>query len=112
MLLLILHLIPAESDPYGIVSRLLDGLPSGSYLVISHPAKDIQAAAAADAVKRYNQLVSTPRTRRTHAEVARFFDGLELLDPGVVQIRQWRPYPDTMTPAGAVSSHGGVGRKP
>jgi phage gp37-like protein len=112
MLLLILHLIPDESDPYGIVARLLDGVPSGSYLVISHPAKDIQAAAAARAVKRFNQLVSTPQTRRTRAEVARFFDGLELLEPGIVQIHQWRPDPNTIAPAGAVSSHGGVARKP
>jgi hypothetical protein len=112
MLLLILHLIPDKSDPYGIVARLLDALPGGSYLVISHPAKDIQAAAAAEAVKRYNQLVSTPQTRRTRAEVTRFFDGLEILDPGIVQLHQWRPDPDTVAPPDAVSSHGGLGRKP
>ena len=112
MLLLILHLIPDQSDPYGIVAWLLASLPRGSYLVISHPAKDIQAVAAAKAVKRYNHLVSTPQTRRTRAEVARFFDGLEILDPGIVQLHQWRPDPDTAAPPGAVSSHGGVGRKP
>jgi len=111
MLLLVLHLIPDNNDPHAIVDRLLASLPSGSCLVISHPAKDIQATAAAEAVKRYNQLVSTPQTRRTRAEVTRFFDGLEILDPGIVQLHQWRPDPDTVAPLGAVSSHGGVGRK-
>ncbi len=111
MLLLILHLIPDENDPYQIVARLLDSVPAGSYLVISHPAKDIQAAASAEAARRYNQLVSTPQTRRTHAEVTRFFTGLDVIDPGIVQLHQWRPDPDTVSPPGAISSHGGLGRK-
>jgi S-adenosyl methyltransferase len=112
MLLLILHLIPDDGDPYGIVARLMAAVPAGSYLVISHPAKDIQPEAAAMAVQRYNQLVSTPQTRRTHAEVSRFFAGLELLGPGVVQLHQWRPASGTLVPTRAVSSHGGVARKP
>ena len=112
MLLLILHLIPDASDPYAIVARLLDALPSGSYLAISHPPKDLQAAEAAEAVKRYNELVCTPQTRRTRAEVSRFFNGLELLDPGIVMLHQWRPDPDTAAPPGAISSHCGVARKP
>ena len=110
MLLLILHLIPDEADPYAIVATLLDAMPRGSYLVVSHPAKDIQADAAAEAVRRYNELVSVPQTRRTHQEVCRFFDGLELLEPGVVQLHQWRPAGELVPPK-AVSSHGGVGRK-
>jgi len=112
MLLLILHLIPDENDPWGIVARLLSAVPSGSYVVISHPASDIQAAAAAKAMRRYNQLVSTPQTRRTQAEVAQFFEGLEILDPGIVQLHQWRPDPGTAAPPDAVSSHGAVARKP
>ena len=112
MLLLILHLIPDQSDPCAIVARLMASMPRGSYLVVSHPASDIQATAAAEAARRYNQMVSTPQTRRTRAQVMRFFDGLEILDPGVVQLHQWRPDPGTVAPVGAVSSHGGVGRKP
>jgi S-adenosyl methyltransferase len=111
MLLLILHLIPDDADPYAIVATLLGALPRGSYLVVSHPARDIQPDAAAEAVRRYNKLVSVPQTRRTRAEVSRFFDGLELLEPGVVQLHQWRPAGD-LVPPNAVSSHGGVGRKP
>jgi hypothetical protein len=111
MLLLILHLIPDDADPHAIVAALLGALPRGSYLVVSHPARDIQSDAAAEAVRRYNKLVSVPQTRRTHAEVSRFFDGLELLEPGVVQLHQWRPAGELVPPK-AVSSHGGVGRKP
>jgi hypothetical protein len=111
MLLLILHLIPDEADPYAIVARLLDALPRGSYLAVSHPAGDIQPDAAAEAVRRYNELVSVPQRRRTHREVCRFFDGLELLEPGVVQLHEWRPAGELVPPK-AVSSHGGVGRKP
>ncbi|MGH3289548.1 MAG: SAM-dependent methyltransferase [Streptosporangiaceae bacterium] len=110
MLLLILHLIPDDADPYAIVSSLLGALPRGSYLVVSHPAGDIQPDASAEAVRRYNELVSVPQTRRTHTEVCRFFDGLELLEPGVVQLHQWRPAGELVPPKG-VSSHGGVGRK-
>ncbi len=112
MLLLILHLIPDEAGPYQIVAQLLDAVPPGSHLVISHPASDIQASASAEAARRYNQFVSTPQTRRNRAEVARFFTGLDLAEPGIVQLHQWRPDPGTAAPPDAISSHGGVGRKP
>jgi len=112
MLLLILHLIPDENDPYRIVARLLEAVPTGSHLVISHPASDIQAAASAEAARRYNQFVSTPQTRRNRAQVTEFFAGLDIAEPGIVQLHQWRPAPGTVAPPDAISSHGGVGRKP
>jgi hypothetical protein len=110
MLLMILHLIPDSDDPYGIVRRLLDAVPSGSYLVLSHPASDIDTAAAARATQRYNKLVATPQTRRSRAEVTRFFDGLDLLEPGVVQTDQWRPEPGG-DPGGRAPGYAAVGRK-
>jgi hypothetical protein len=110
MLLLILHLIPDEADPYAIVATLMDALPRGSYLVISHPPRDIQPIASAAAMQVYNEFVSVRQTRRTHAEVCRFFDGLELLEPGVVMLHHWRPT-DGLVPFGVASSHCGVGRK-
>jgi S-adenosyl methyltransferase len=110
MLLMILHLIPDSDDPYGIVERLLDAVPSGSYLVLSHPASDIDTAAAARATQRYNKLVATPQTRRSRAEVTRFFDGLDLLEPGVVQTDQWRPEPGA-DPGGRAPGYAAVGRK-
>jgi S-adenosyl methyltransferase len=92
MLLIVLHLIPDTDNPYGIVAGLLRALPSGSYLVLSHPASDIRTAQMAEMTSRVNQRMSGPKaTMRDRAAIMRFFDGLELLDPGVVQPQQWRP---------------------
>ena len=92
MLLIVLHLIPDADDPHGIVTRLMDRLAPGSYLVISHPGSDIRPAAMAEMASRVNaRLGSAKGTMRDRAEIARFFDGLTLLEPGVVQPQQWRP---------------------
>src|SRR6266511_639272 len=93
LLLATLQLIPDTDDPYRIVTRLLDGVPSGSYLAISHPAKDIDAEATAEAAERLNRL-HVAVTLRTRAEVARLFRGLDLVEHGLVQVHRWRPDPD------------------
>jgi SAM-dependent methyltransferase len=112
MLLIILHLIPDADDPYGIVAALLRALPPGSYLVLSHPASDIRAAQMAEMTRRVNDRMSGPKaTMRDRAGVTRFFDGLELLEPGVVQPQQWRPEPGVVSPA-QVTAWCGVARKP
>ena len=111
MLLGILHLIADSEDPYGIVAQLLDAVPAGSYLAISHPASDIHPTQA-EAQRRYNERVSTPQTMRDHAEVSRFFAGLTLVPPGVVYVHKWRPDPGSEVPGDVASAHGGVGRKP
>lgn len=113
----ILHLIPGAEQPYSIVAQLLDAVPADSYLVINHPASDVNAEIVAEGARRYNQSASAPQTRRSHAEVSRFFDGLDLLSPGVVQTHRWRPAPAGTDPAGPdpaddVSAWCGVGRKP
>jgi hypothetical protein len=110
MLLGILHLIQDAEAPYQIVAGLMDALPTGSYLAISHPASDIHPGQA-EAQKRYNERVSTPQTLRTRAEVSRFFDGLDLVPPGVVYVHTWRPEPADIGPADGVSAYGGVARK-
>jgi hypothetical protein len=112
MLLGVLHLIGDSEEPYRIVAGLVDALAPGSYLAISHPASDIHAAAQAEAQKRYNERVATPQTLRNRAEVTRFFDGLDLVPPGVVYVHAWRPDPGDVAPADGVSAHGGVARKP
>ena len=110
MLLGVLHLISDSEDPWGLVARLMAATPTGSYLTISHPAIDIHPSQAA--VQRiYNERVSTPQTLRTREQVARFFTGLELVEPGLVQVHQWRPDPGDTAPEGVVSAHGGVARK-
>ena len=99
MLLIVLHLIPDTDNPYDIVADLLRALPSGSYVVLSHPASDIRTAKMADMISRVNEWMSGPRAAmRDRAAVTRFFDGLELLEPGVVQPQQWRPEPGVLSP--------------
>ena len=110
MLLGVLHLVSDSEDPWAIVARLMSALPACSYLAISHPAIDIHRSQAM-VQQVYNQNVSTPQTLRTRDQVARFFTELELVEPGLVQVHQWRPDPHDFAPAGVVSAHGAVGRK-
>ncbi len=111
MLLIILHLIPDGDDPYRIVATLMAALPSGSYLVLAHPASDIRAANMAEMTRRVNQRMSGPQaTMRDRAAITRFFDGLDLLEPGVVQPQRWRPEPGALSPA-QVTAWCGVARK-
>lgn len=108
LLLLVLHLIPDGDGPHLVVSSLLAAMPAGSYLVLAHPASDVRT----DAVAEMNQrLAGTKTTMRDHAAISRFFTGLELVEPGLVQVHQWRPDPDDFAPEGVVSAHGAVGRK-
>jgi hypothetical protein len=93
MLIAILHAIGDDEDPYAIVAKLLAAVPAGSYLTVSHPASDIDPEKIADATSRLNQLSHQHFTLRDHDEVTRFFSGLELLDPGLVRIEDWRPEP-------------------
>jgi trans-aconitate methyltransferase len=108
-LLLILQVI---KDPYELTSRLLDAVPPGSYLAISIPASDIQPEALAELVRRVNKgIPGITATLRSHAEVTRFFDGLELLEPGVVPVNYWRPGPGGPDPEGELAAYAAVGRK-
>ena len=95
MLMTILQHIDDEDDPGKIVATLMDAMPPGSYLALSHPAKDIDAEPMARMAERLNLLMAEPITLRPHAEIVAFFDGLELVPPGVVQTSQWRPVNET-----------------
>ncbi|HXL95470.1 MAG TPA: SAM-dependent methyltransferase, partial [Streptosporangiaceae bacterium] len=110
MLLAILHLISDEEDPWEIIRRLMNAVPSGSYLMVSHGASDIQAQAGAELMRRYSELTKRPLFLRTHAEVARFLDGLPLIGPGVVPVSQWgAPGEEAET---GMAAYCGIGRKP
>jgi S-adenosyl methyltransferase len=91
MLISVLHLIPDQDDPAAIVTRLMAAVPPGSWLALSHPARDVHPQQVSEAADRFNQLAPAKATLRTRAEILRFFDGLELLEPGLVQVHQWRP---------------------
>jgi hypothetical protein len=112
----ILHFFPHGDDPYGIVGRLLEAVPSGSYLVICHLASDIHPTEMAEVARRFNETTNETWVLRTHGEVARFLDGLDVIEPGVVQVDRWRPHdqPGPVFPAEDRVNplHVGVGRKP
>jgi hypothetical protein len=109
MLVSVLHVIPDRDDPAAIVARLMGAVAPGSFLCISHPASDINPAAAA-AASRYNALAGQPARLRDRADVERLFDGLELVEPGVVPLPQWRPGTEFEANAHA-AAWGGVARK-
>ncbi|MGO9188377.1 MAG: SAM-dependent methyltransferase [Streptosporangiaceae bacterium] len=111
MLIAIMHLIGDRDDPGGIIRQLMAAVPAGSYLALSQVASDIEAERMAEAAKRYNRLARETQSHRTHAEVMRFFDGLELLEPGLVPVQRWRPASAIEAQAHS-AMWGGVGRKP
>ena len=112
MLLAILHYIPDLAEARRIVARLLSAVPSGSYLTISHAASDISPEQMAEMIKRMNQhLAEGNHVGRTRDVVAGFFDGLDLLEPGVVKVTGWRPE-SAVEAEGPTSLWGGVARKP
>jgi hypothetical protein len=111
VLMAVLQFVPDDDDPHGIVRRLMAAVPAGSYLVISHPAADIQAAAMAGMARSLNQLMAQRVKPRSKDAVTAFFDGLDLLEPGVVRCPEWRPdRPQDAT--GKSTMWGGVARKP
>ena len=111
MLMAVLQHLDGEDDPYQIVATLLEPLPPGSYLALSHPAKDINAEAMARMAQTLNKMMAEKVTFRDNADVARFFDGLELVDPGMVQASKWRPISETEA-ASPAALWAGVARKP
>ncbi|WP_328469243.1 SAM-dependent methyltransferase [Actinoplanes sp. NBC_00393] len=110
LLYAVLHFFEDAADPYGIVARLMAELPHGSYLVISHLTGDHDPSAWG----RFTEVMGRqgiPTRVRTKAEVARFFPGMEMIDPGVVPILQWRPDSETSYTDAQVALYGAVGRK-
>jgi hypothetical protein len=109
MLIATLHFIPEEDDPYAIVRRLVDALPAGSYLVISHATSDyLPPELVADISSgRHGQ-----GRLRTEAEFSRFFDGLQLVAPGVAPVAEWRAEdePQPRPTAAETAMYAGVAR--
>jgi hypothetical protein len=93
-LISILHAVLDADDPHSIVATLLDAVPSGSYLAISHFGQELLPAEALeklmDSIRRTSLQQYTSRTRE---QVMRFFDGTDLVEPGLVPVEEWRPDP-------------------
>ena len=111
LLLGILHSIGDQDDPYGIVRRLVQAMPGGSYLAICHLTADIYPELAEWAQALNERHIDAPLVLRDRAQVTSFFDGLELVEPGVVQLSKWRPRSEAES-AEAAALWGGVARKP
>jgi S-adenosyl methyltransferase len=111
MLMAILQHLDDADDPYRVVATLLDAVPEGSYLALSHPAKDIDAAAMAKMAESLNQMMAEKVTFRDRSAVARLFDGLDLVEPGLVQASKWRPASEAEA-ASPAALWAGVARKP
>jgi S-adenosyl methyltransferase len=92
-----------------ILKRLLDGLPSGSFLVQSDGTDSSEEYLAA--IEMYRDSGGVPYNARTFEQIAGFYEGLELVEPGVVQIPQWRPEETVFGEPPEVAEVGGVGRK-
>jgi hypothetical protein len=111
MLLAVMQLLGDKDEPYRVVADLLAAVPSGSYLALSHPTSDVQQDRVTAMVERLNDLVAEKVTTRDREQVARFFAGLEPVDPGLVNVSEWRP--DAATPAeGPAALWVCVARKP
>jgi S-adenosyl methyltransferase len=110
MLLTVLQFAP-DDEAEAIVGRLMDACEPGSFVTISHPASDIDAEPHGEMVRRMNESLTEKVTLRDRAGVARLFAGLDLLEPGVVRVPEWRPDSDLAAASPAVL-WGGVARKP
>jgi O-methyltransferase involved in polyketide biosynthesis len=87
----VLNFVPDDGEAAGIVRRLMDAVPAGSHLVVSHPTTEVDGEAMAAAVEYWNAQGSARMTLRSRAGLLRLFDGLHLLEPGVVSCARWRP---------------------
>ncbi|ARP68668.1 hypothetical protein LK07_01555 [Streptomyces pluripotens] len=108
LLVAVLHFLTDAEQPAEVIATLRDALPTGSYLVLSHATGDFADRSAAQAV--YNKATATLNLR-SRAEIERFFDGFELVEPGLAQVPFWRP--DTTPPprSAEIGFYGGVARR-
>ena len=93
-MLTILHALPDSDDPFAIVAKIIDAVPAGSYLTITHAASDLIDPQELQGL--YDSLNGKARQQfqwRPRKQVARFFDGTDLVEPGLVRVDDWRPEP-------------------
>ncbi|MFC5219860.1 SAM-dependent methyltransferase [Streptomyces coerulescens] len=101
-----------DDSAYAIVGRLVDALPSGSYLVLCDDTEVLNPEQMRLMIEQWNEASDNPRINRSPEQLARFFDGLELLEPGLVSVSRWRPATTGSQLPAEVDDFGGVARKP
>ncbi len=114
MMVGLLHHIRDADDPAGLVARFMAGVPAGSYLVASHLASDIHAEGYVEAGEQLDEEMDEPLLFRDRDTVATYFAGLEMVEPGLVPVDDWRPTDvGSVAPGGEANPlHVGVARKP
>ena len=112
MLLGILNFIGDDDEAIGVVRELVAAVPPGSYLAVAHPTTEIRPEESAAAAEQWNRTATPPITLRSKAAMLRYFEGLEVLDPGVVTCTKWRPERDDPTAETDVYQFCGLARKP
>ncbi len=114
LLLTLLHFVVHDDQAYSAVRTLCDALTPGSYLALSHGTYDEAPPELIEQVEKVSAGTPTPAKYRSRAQIRRFFEGLELVEPGLVYISLWRPEgPDDLfldQPERSLT-WGGVGRK-
>jgi O-methyltransferase involved in polyketide biosynthesis len=108
----IINFVIDDAEAHAVVDRFVAAVPSGSYLLISHPTTEVNGPAVEESMRQWNESGAAPIRARTVEEIASFFTGLELLPPGVVTCTAWRPDPDRSGITDVVSEFVAVGRKP
>ena len=103
-----LDFLPADEEAYGAVKALVETVPSGSHVIISHPTWEVNPVAVDRAIEMWNSHGCAPICARRPEAIARIFSGLELLEPGVVSCSAWRP--DNDADSTPVIDFAGVGR--
>ncbi len=93
-LIAILHAIPDADDPHAIVATLLDAVPPGSYLALSHAGSDLVSPQVQQGIEDVaGRMIRQQYAARSREQVARFFHGTDLVEPGLVRVEEWRPEP-------------------
>jgi hypothetical protein len=114
MFLMTLQYIPDSDDPHAIVRKYVDALAPGSFLVLSDPILKNDDSVLVESNRRMNEGMGgkTTQTRRAPADIARFFDGLELYEPGLVPLNRWRPGGDELRTERDIPALAAIARKP
>lgn len=111
LMVAVLHFVPDDDNPQAAIARYREALAPGSYLAVSHGSWDGVSQEGQESGEQVNAIyrrTDSPLVLRTGAEVAAFFTGLEVVDPGVVPLSEWRPDSDDAY----ISAYAGIGRKP
>ncbi|MBP2708443.1 SAM-dependent methyltransferase [Microbispora sp. RL4-1S] len=111
----VMHFITEQEDPYGLVERYKAAVPSGSHLLLSHITLDFAPQVSSEEFTKPYDKSTAPMVPRTHAEVEKFFEGWDMVEPGVVEVVRWRPDErgaEHIPGGGHAWAYGGIAVKP